>query len=316
MRIKFPCVDFKEGENVWVSYAKHRVFKDNNCINLVVTGTPGSGKSWGLLSYFCLINPDFELSENWFFRARDLLRVLKEDRFKSGKIWGYDEAGIDANNLKYFDVVNQGLNALFQTARHHNYIFGLTLPFLSMLSKGVRTLMTSEFKAVGWNKRDLTVLYPKVLEYNGELDKFYKKRLIVRKDSELIYCDRILLPKPPKHIIVEYEKLKKEFTASLYNKVYDNIVAFDDKLLNKSKMLLLTDREEVILSHLKELKSVADVGLALGIKKTYIYEAMRNMSRKGVVIRGVRGLGNVVSHYDIKDSREVKVEVKKDDLSV
>lgn len=304
MRVKYPLVHWKEKENPWVTYTKQRTLRHNNSLNLVVTGTTGSGKSWGLLSYFCLLDPDFELDNNFFFRAKDLMFAIKSGYFKSGKIWGYDEAGIDANNLNYFDVINKGLNALFQTARHRNYVFGLTLPFLNMLSKGVRCLMNAHWEAQGWNRDSKTVMIPRTLEYNGEMDKFYRKRLLVKKGEDLIYCNRILLPKPPKKITKEYEKVKSEFTQALYDKVYKEMDSYDKKLADKSTQHLLSDREEVCLSYLKEGMTVEGVAKVMEVNKRYVYVLMRGCVKKGIVLKGLKGDNNKVIGYTVTDKRE------------
>lgn len=304
MRVKFPLVNFKEGENPWVTYTKQKIFRQNNCMNLVITGMPGSGKSWGMLSYFCLLDPDFELDNNFFFRAIDLMKAIKAGWFKAGKIWGYDEAGIDANNLNYFNIINKGLNALFQTARHRNYVFGLTLPFLNMLSKGVRVLMTAQFQAQGWNRDNKTVIIPRTLEYNGEVDKFYRKRLIIRKDGDIVKCNRMLLPKPPKKIAREYEKIKKEYTQELYNSVYKDMEAFENKESGAKDKFLLSDREEICLDYLKSGKLVPDIKELMSCSRQNVYQIMKNLVKKGVVIKGKKALDNSIREYQIIDKRD------------
>lgn len=305
MKALFPIVKFKKGENVWVSYARKMVFRRNNCLNLVVTGSPGSGKSWALLSYFSLLDPDFRIDNNFFFRARHLIGALKSGSFKAGTIWGYDEAGIDANNLKYFDIVNQGLNALFQTVRHRNYIFGLSLPFLNMLSKGVRTLMTAQWECEGWIKKtSKTRLKPYILQYNGDLDKFYRKRLVVVKGGDISFCNKILLPKPPKRLVLEYEKVKKEFTQDLYNDIHRKIVAFDEKEKGLQERVFLTDKEEVVLSFLKEGLTAPEIVGKVGGTLRNVYSTMQRISSKGVVIKGLKGSDNKILRYEVIDKRD------------
>lgn len=305
MRSKYPFVHYKKGENVWVTYTKKRVFKDNNCMNLVLTGMPGSGKSWGMLSYFCLLDPDFELEGNVFFRARNLLGALKDGNFKRGKIWGFEECGIDANNLNYFDVVNKSLNALFQTARHRNYVFGLNLPFINMLSKGVRTLMTAQWEAQGWDKNNHTIILPRTLEYNPELDKFYKKRLVVLKDGDMSYCNKILLPKPRKDLIRDYEKIKKEFTQDLYERLHKEIIHSDLKGQEKSNKFTLTDPQEVILGCLKEGLNAKQIQSKLNISERGMYFHFKALTNKGIVIKGVKDENNTIIRYDVMDKRQI-----------
>lgn len=225
---KWPTIKYIDGENPWVTYFKRQTTVKNNCINAICTGGPGKGKSWGMLSLFYLYNPDFDLNEQCFFKAKELLRAFRTDKVVKGKAFLFDESGIDANSLKWQDEINRGLNAFFQTARHKNYIFAMTVPFTSFVSKGVRTLMNCHFRAEGWTSKNLTKIKPLVLEWNDELNKFYKKRLVVRTNGSTDYCNEIKLPKPPKHIVKEYEKRKLEFTSDLYKEIEDKINKKDE----------------------------------------------------------------------------------------
>jgi len=253
--VVFPLVYYKEEQNPWVSYAKQQTLRKNNCINLICVGAPGSGKSWALLSYFDLINPDFSVEEDCFFHAKGLLNLFREDKIKKGKPIMYDESGIDANNLKWQDRVNRGLNAFFQTSRHRNYIFGMTVPFQSFVSKGVRTLMNCKFVAKGWTTDDKTVVKPLTMEWNDEQAKFYSKRLIVHHPNSQNFCDEILLPKPPENKIKIYEKLKKEFTTDLYEEIGKKIEADEEDQKRKALPRLTLRQEQVIKGIQKNMTS-------------------------------------------------------------
>ena len=205
IRKKRAVVTQLEGENVWVTYMKDQVFNRNNCINAIITGKPGSGKSWGMLRLGYEIDPDFKIEGNLFFKAGEMMRAIKEyydredltDEEKKGKIWMLDEAGIDLNNLSYFDQINKGLNAFFQTARHRNYFFFSTVPFMNFVSKGVRTLMTAHFEGVGY-KENKTILVPRIIDFDGNQDYFYRKRLLVKNTFNHVgLCNEIKLKKPP-----------------------------------------------------------------------------------------------------------------------
>ena len=228
MSNKWPTIHLKEGENPWVTYAKRQTTRKNNCINLIVTSIPGEGKSWGLLSYYSQIDPDFDLNEQCFFKAGKLMRVFEKGGLPKGKPFMFDEAGIDANSLKWQDEINKGLNAYLQTSRHRNHIFGMTVPFMSFVSKGIRTLMNCHWKAQGWNSLDQTRIKPLTMEFNGDLDKFYRKRLLIKSSKGFNFCDEIRLPRPPKNITIEYEKMKKEFTQNLYKEIADKIEAKEE----------------------------------------------------------------------------------------
>ena len=227
--MKWPTVTQVEGELPWVTYGNKRVYKDNNCLNLLVLGGPGSGKSWGLLSYCCLLNPDFNIQEQCFFRAKQLIRTFQREAIIKGRAYMYDEAGYDAGNLKWQDEINKGLSIFFQTARYKNYILGMTFPYASFISKGVRKLMNAQFTAHEWTSDNLTKIKPLTLQWNDEMEKYYRKRLLVKSPNGIAYCNEIRLPRPPKKIRIEYEKLKKEFTQDLYKDIADKLDMEDQK---------------------------------------------------------------------------------------
>jgi DNA-binding CsgD family transcriptional regulator len=282
---------------------EEQVLKRNNCVNLVNTGPPGTGKSWALLSLFNQINPDFQLEGNWFFSAAKFMKAVKSEDHKPGKLWGLDEAGIDLNNLNYFNELNKGLNAFFQTARHRRYIFGMTVPFLDMVSKGVRTLMTAQFRAEGWVKRkNLSIIKPFSLEYNPEYHKFYRKRLLVKCGDKITRCNKIYLPKPPKHIVREYEKRKKEFTSKLFDSIAERMDAFEKKEERETRAMQkpLTPAQEQILEKLRDGKVVYEIAQDLGITKRAVYEFMKLLKKKGAKITPFRGMDNKVHGYKVE----------------
>ncbi len=285
--MKWPAINLIEGEKPWVTYAKRQTTIQNNCINLICTGGPGKGKSWALLSYFCLIDPDFDLEKQCFFVAKDLIRAFQGDKIVKNKPFLYDEAGIDANSLKWQDEVNRGLNAFFQTARHKNYIFGMTVPFTSLVSKGVRTLMNCHFRAEGWTSNNLTKVRPLVLEWNDDLNKFYRKRLLVKSENGIEFCNQMRLPKPPPKIVYAYEKRKKEFTTNLYDDIVNKIDKKEKKEQDKS-MVELTYKQEKILERLKDGLSVKEIAAQDQTTTINISQTLRALRKKGFKIQAIK----------------------------
>ncbi len=279
----YTLVKMIEGECPWVTYMKNQVYKRNNCINLVVTSPPGGGKSYALLSAFSQLDPDFDVNEQCFFKAHKLIRAFKEFDILKGKPFLFDEAGVDASNLSWQDEINKGLSLFFQTARHRNYIFGMTVPFMSMVSKGVRTLMNCHWKAHGYTKNNFTKITPLVMEYNGDIDKFYRKRLLVYKNNKTVFCNNILLKKPDKNLLKEYEKIKKEFTGDLFGEIANRI---EMKEQSKKGMLLnLTAGQERVLNALLEGKLAPDIAKEQGYDVPNVNRIMASLRNKGIKIQ-------------------------------
>lgn len=220
MKISWPLVHHRKGEHPWVTYSRQLIYEKNKCMNLVVIGEPGNGKSWGLLSYFYMIDPDFDLDKQLCFRGERLLQILDPNRPREelkGKPVMFDESGIDLYNLKWRDNINTHLNNFFQTGRSLNYIFGMTVPYLSFVSSPVRKLMTHKMIAEGWSKDNKSKFLGYKLEWNDEKKKFYKKKLhVYYKDSKsTVGSANIRFPLAPRDLLKEYEKRKKEFQKEI-----------------------------------------------------------------------------------------------------
>jgi len=279
----FPKLIYEPPNVTWMN---NRVNKKNGCNNCIYLGDPGSGKSYAMLSTACLINPDFELEGNFYFKAGQMMREIrdyyKQNNPKKGKLWLMDELGIDGNNLKFMDAVNKGLNAFFQTSRHRRYHFLGTLPFMSMLSKGVRKLMTSVGDTNGWDKTtQLTNVAFRAMEYNDAYDKFYKKRIYVIGNEGLKPCNELRLPAPPKKILKEYESMKKEFTGDLFGEIADEIDAFEEKKMAKRYGKEATPKQKEVAELLERGRTPAEIAVIKGIALNTVYVDMRLLKKKG-----------------------------------
>jgi hypothetical protein len=316
-KVKYPLVTKVEGEKAWITYMNNQVFKKNNCINAVFTGIPGSGKSWAMLSMAEQLDPNFTLEGNWFFKAGPMMAAIKEYYFgenadpKPGKIWCLDEGGIDLNSMSFHDAINRGLNAFFQTARHRNYIFLMSVPYLRFISKGVRTLMTTHCKAEGWTKDSETILVPRVMEYNGDLDKNYRKRLIVRsKNGGMSYCNKTHLPKPSKRLVGEYEKMKAAFTGNLFEEISASINAYEGEEKSKAEKaqgkVRLSYNQRLIYDTLKEGKSLESLADTHNIKLAHARSTLSALRYKGFKFKPIKkenngNKGHVVGYEIIQE---------------
>ena len=318
--VKWTMVDLdlpeNKGLNPWVVYARDQVLKYNNCVNLVLVGKPGSGKSWALLSYFYEITKalgkDFNL--DWLsFKASKFMRRVSEETFSEpGTLLGLDEGGVDLSNMSYFDKLNKGMNMFLQTGRHRNYLFGITVPYLSLLSKGVRMMMLCEFEAMGW-KNNKTIVKPRILQYNSRKDKIYTKRLIVKQNGKLQFCNKIELPKPPKDIVKEYEALKKQFTHDLFENLVMQMEADEAKKeaeLRKTLERPLTQLQQKIVDYLKEGLKINAIAEKMGCIEQAVYAHMKRIEKKGITFHPIKEVGsNKVIKYDVIEAKQA-IEAK------
>ena len=305
MAARLPYVKWKSGELPWATYMKRQVFRQNNCINGIFTGTPGSGKSWAMLALCEQVDPNFTLEGNWFFKAGDMMAAISKyydkPTYKKGKIWCLDEAGIDLNNLSFHDAINKGLNAFFQTARHRNYIFFMSVPHKQFISKGVRTLVTAHFTAHGWTKNDKTIVKPSITEYNGDVGtsgKTYNKCLRVVKGGRKYRCETMMVPKPSERIVKEYEQMKREFTSNLF----DNITQQIRKYEGDDGEVTVTKTQNEVIELLQGKKTRQEVADALGRSYHSIHQTIDQLKKKGFKIYTVREKGTgKVTHTEVRE---------------
>jgi len=202
-------------------------------------GDQGSGKSYAMLATACELDPEFTIDGNLFLRAGALMSHIGEF-YKGGrigqigKIWIYDECGIDLNSKKHMDAINKGFNAFFQTMRHRRYIFLGSVPKLKYLSKGVREQMHIRITADSWDgDRYTTKILPREMQYNEDKDMSYIKRYVVKIGKKDYPLNTVHIPKPPQHIIDEYEIMKSEFTDSVMKEVNEEIRFFEQRKLKE-----------------------------------------------------------------------------------
>ena len=193
----------------------HRRIRNNKNFLATITGPTGSGKSWSALSMAELIDKDFTI-DRVIFRAKDLMKLISNGNLKPGSVIVWDEAGIDLSNRNWQSVTNKMLNALLQTFRHKNFILFFTVPFHDFIDSSSRKLFHADFETQKINRNQSTVIIkPKLLQYNSNLAKWYRKYLKVQMNGSIIKIKRWAVPKPSDKIIKEYEEAKNKFTKDL-----------------------------------------------------------------------------------------------------
>lgn len=277
----------------------------------MAVGKPGSGKSWAVLRTCYELDHQFTLEGNWFFKASQFMRAVKDyyaqEEFDKGKIWVLDEAGVDLNNLSYFDELNKALNLFFQIGRHRNYIFFGTVPFLSFISKGVRKLMTTVYRCEGWSQSSLkSTLHPLIIQYNDEMDKFYKRRLLVRTPIGIQICNKILVKRPPFRLRNSYEVVKKEFTVVSFEDIADKLEFYEEKQKEKYFGKKPTRLQQDILERFEEGNSMVGVSKEIKRPLEMVYAAMERLREKGYDFKEVKPhFYQVVNHRDKLKKRKV-----------
>lgn len=306
MIVKYPSVFQITGESVWVTYAKVMTRKRNGCLNCVVTGLPGTGKSYSAISYLYAIDPEHFNIDRIYFKGSDLLRDINSDRLPNGSCILFDESGCDLSSKNWQDAINKAFSLIFQTLRHRNYVIVLTLPYMNMLSKDVRTLLTAHFETLGWTEDKQCRLKPFGLEYNSREDKFYRKRLFTRlKSKRGFFCNETRFPLAPKELLTQYEAKKKAFLNNLYGNLQNKLAAYEKKQTEDTDNILnlkITDKQEQILDRLKQGMLIPAIARELNVSEHTIYIQMKALNTKGIQIKAEKE-HKTIKRYAVIDPR-------------
>lgn len=197
-----------------IRYILRRIQNNKNFL-VTITGPTGSGKSWTGLSIAELLDSTFS-AERVIFKGRELMKLINHGDLKPGSVILWDEAGIDLSNRNWQSVTNKMLNALLQTFRHRNIILIFTVPFHDFIDSASRKLFHADFETQRINKRQQVVMIkPKLLQYNSNLGKWYKKYLKVQINNKLVKIKKWAVPKPSDKLIQDYEVRKNLYTKDL-----------------------------------------------------------------------------------------------------
>lgn len=249
----------------------------------MTTGQTGSGKSWSNLAICEAIDPTFNINRV-VFRGKELMDLINSGKLpdRRGNTFLFDEAGIDMSARSWQSVTNKMLNFLLQTFRHKCFILLFTTPYEDFVDSATRKLFHAEFRTQGIDfNRDCVRLRPKLLQYNPEMKKFYKKYLRVVTPNGVRPLEIWRVFKPSEKLVKEYEEKKTKFTTELninigrqLHKVYNKQVTFNTKPL--------TARQEVILELKNKGMTDEKIGEELGISRQLVNYNVNWIRNKGI----------------------------------
>jgi len=180
------------------------------------------------------------------------------------------------------------MNYLLQTFRHRNFCLIFTAPYGDFIDTATRKLFHAEFETDGINRTKGTcAIKPKMLQYNAELKKWYKKYLKVIKDqSGMTKIRRWAVPKPSKEIIDKYERKKLRFT----NELNTDLEATIKKLKAKKESMPKTELGRRIVNECWNIGIFKQKEVAKKLKKTppTISEGYKTLAKQGFYVENYK----------------------------
>lgn len=301
-----PVLTYKdvdsERKNSFIRYFGTRVNSSNKNFLCAVTGPTGSGKSWlcGSIAetYSKMYNIKFDPNLHIIFSMKELLDLINRDDLEEvlppGSIIIFDEPQVSVNSRDWRSESNQALNTLTSTFRNMRLIVLFATPYLEFIDKQSRILFHSEIEVKGYDKTTgLTLCKPRLLEWNGRKQDFYRKRLVIKYPTrentvlDWYYLQHWEIPKPSREWVNIYEVMKLNFTKKL-NRELKQQFEYKQSQANKGRdLVVLSDLYDahglnyrVFANELPHLSPYALERLVAMIKKQKKEEEKRKKETK------------------------------------
>lgn len=254
----------------FIKYFANRVHNYNKNFLCAVTGPTGAGKSWmcGSLieKYSKLTNVNYDVKKHTIFSLKELLDLINqedlENKLPPGTALLFDEPQVSVNSREWQSEANQILNTLTSTFRNMRLVIFFATPYLEFIDKQTRILFHSEIKVKGYDRTtNLTKCEPRLLEWNGRKQDFYRKRLVIsypnpnKSVNDWYYLQNWEVSKPSKSWIEQYEEMKIRFTRKL-NKELQQQFQFTEAQRNKGRDLIAIT--EIMNAHGENYRIIAD----------------------------------------------------------
>lgn len=207
-----------------------RIYKNNSNAVILISGDPGTGKTYSGMSicerYDSLFNQGFMR-----FDTKSLLKILIEvtenpEKYR-GRIILYEEPQQEQSNKRSSSYQAVTMTTILSTFRSLNCILVITTPRESHLTKDLKDyidvwLVTESIDRI----KGLCYLTMKFASRNEVTKKVYWRfmRLIINETGELFVVKSLAVPKPKPDIVTYYEKKKLAYLKDLYGNLYKKIV--------------------------------------------------------------------------------------------
>jgi len=276
-------VDTGRKDSSWVSYIKSRIKKKKNFLG-VITGPTGSGKSWTGLSMCLEIDPTFT-QDRIVTRAIDLMKLVNSGKLETGNAILWDEGGVDNAARSWQSKVNKVINQLLQTFRHKRLVLIMTVPAMDFIDASTRKLLHAIFTIKGIDeKKKTTKVKPLLMQFNERTGKIYYKRLWVVKNGGPGPLNFWNIKAPPVWLAEAYEEIKNQFTSTLNIALEQELEEEYEKKLRGKKRRELTEKQELVLSTMADLKDASKVAEKLNINERTVFFHIAQAKKKGYTL--------------------------------
>ncbi len=287
--------DLPEG-TVYMNWCKERLFKRNQNVIVVTTGSTGSGKSMQDLrrmelhyhKFFKNKFPDINkrIMMNVFFSIGGIATRLadKKEPILPGEEIMLEEVGAIHSAHSWQDKASKLFNYILQSFRSRGIMLQMNLPVFTMLNKSARLLCHFHFIMTSIDYRNkISISKGKYLQLSQESGKHYPKflRSVIGHTWQPVKRYRYQLPS--KELVDAYEIKKSEFVEKTIMdlKVHEDIE--EEKQINRlgGNGKPFTERQEKIqdLFH-QGITIQREIAEKMNLPQSKISENMVSMTSK------------------------------------
>ena len=274
-----------EGE-ILNKYFQNRLMERNQNVILAVTGSTGSGKSYGCMRiaelwYQRRFKTSFPV-ENVCFSITELMKLLNSGNMRKGELLIMEEGGVLLNSLDFQNKVSKLFSFVLQSFRSMNVALIINLPVLTMLNKSCRLLLHGHFITSGIDYETKTLKFkPLFHQLNQSSGTSFWKYIRINHGGYWKKIHRFNYKIPPKELLTAYEIKKASFVSNLTDTFVKELEAQEAKERGKLERKPLTERQLEIFNLLHEGLNQTEITKKLGITSPAISQHVKAIEKKG-----------------------------------
>ena len=278
---------FKYSKNFFIEWVKIRINDFNKNFLGICCGQTGSGKSWSMIRFCEMIDPNFNIN-NIVFSSSEFMDLLNSGILKKGSCILFEEGQVSMDRRSWYSISNKMINYILSTFRHLNLSVIFTTPELTYIDSNSVKLFHCylETEHIDFNN-DTSTIRPKLIQTDHRTGKTYYKYLRVFMDNRIHILDRLILKKANKQLLAQYEIKKKQFTENLNRRISLEIKKIEEiQGIKNEKIKVLTEQEEYIYKLHSSGYSISQISQVTGKRPDQLYAILSKVRNKGIEIVG------------------------------
>jgi len=215
--------------------------QEKNAIVLIV-GDTGDGKSYSSLGLALAVDHTFHAGRVAHQSAQNFMRVLNLPELKRGMAIVWDDVGKGLKRRDWYDMLNKIVLDVIQTFRIMGLLVILNVPDKRLVDSQLLALFHywAETITIEYDEK-LNVLKFFHVQINRRSGKVYFKYPRTRMNGMVRVIKRLKIKEPPRELIKQYKKEKKEAVKKLIRTSWKEVL----KIEAKEKRKLMTETEIV-----------------------------------------------------------------------